>query len=382
MRSLKTVLIVIVVLLISVACNNAYNKSERREKITDKLNELVELNEIPGLNFSMIYKNGKQENYSAGYAYVNRKVHMIPEFVMFSGSIGKTYAVAVIMQLVDEKKIELDEKFISYFPENDWLLRLPNSNDFTVRMLLEHTSGLPRWVFKPGVWDSVLQNPDKVWSNKDRLAYIFDDAPVHEAGKDWAYSDTNYLLLGMLIEKITDNEYYDEVRKRILKPCHLSYTFPSIRRTIPNMAQGYSKLEVFNMLPPTVIKDGVFVFNPQMEWTGGGMYCTTDDLAKWAKIFYTSDLITESLREEIITPNANGKNLGGNESYGMGSFIYHSKHGDMYGHSGTFPGFKSIFAYHPKDSIALALQINCDYATQKMSLVNYLEQILDVIREK
>ena len=155
----------------------------------------------------------------------------------------------------------------------------------------------------------------------------------------------------------------------------LTKTHSGISRKIENLPVGYSKPnELFNMPEITVI-DGEFIFNPQLEWTGGGMASTTSDLAKWAKIYYENKLFSKQSLLKIITPNTNGK-LSEKESYGMGSFIYHTKFGELYGHTGSFPGFVSIFAYHPKLEVAIALQINCDYAKEKMSLVEYLEEIL------
>ena len=117
------------------------------------------------------------------------------------------------------------------------------------------------------------------------------------------------------------------------------------------------------------------IFNPQFEWTGGGIACTTSDLAKWAKIYYESELFSMESLKQILSPNKYGK-LTDNLSYGMGSFIYNTKLGDLYGHTGTFPGYVSIFVYHSQLEIAIALQINCDYAKEKMNLIEYLERIL------
>ena len=362
----------------------AYNKvafSANDDSIQKTLDQLVKDNGIPGLNFSIIYEDGEQFNYSSGYADTLNKTELNSNHVMFSGSIGKTYAVAIIMQLVEEGRIDLKSKFINYFPDNDWLLKLPNIQDVSVEMLLQHTSGLPRYINHQEVWDTVYNNPDKVWTYKDRLSFIFNDKPLHPAGKGWAYSDTNYLLIGMLIEKITGSYYYDEVKNRILIPMKLEKTHPSIQRDIPNLPTAYSNLQEFFSMPGVVVTDGKYCFNPQMEWTGGGMASTTSDLAKWAKIYFENKLFSKESLTKIVTPNSNGKMIDEGLSYGMGSFIYHTKSGIVYGHTGFMPGFNSIFAYFPDHKIAVALQINCDYASSKISLVDYLDIILTTLNE-
>jgi len=357
-----------------IACNGTKKESNDNE-IARIANELIAENGIPGLNLSIIYKDGKQQNYSFGYADVQNKKELTPKHVMFSGSIGKTFAAAIIMQLAEDGSIRLEDKFLDYFPDNEWLDKLPNIQDITIEMLLRHTSGLPRYIFQEGFWNLVLDSPDKVWSYKDRLEFIFDIDAIHEAGNAWGYSDTNYLLLGMLIEKITAAYYYDEVKNRILIPKNLTSTYPAIKRRITNLPVGYSKPNELFTMPEIVIVDGEFIFNPQLEWTGGGIASTTSDLAKWAKLYYECELFSAETLQQMVTPDKNGK-LTENVSCGMGSFIFQTKLGELYGHTGSFPGFVSIFAYHPKLEIAIAMQINCDYAKEKMGLTEYLERIL------
>lgn len=371
---MKKISLILILPLLILSCNNS-KKEVKRNDIQLRIDQLVVENEVPGINFSIIYKDGIQENYSSGYSNKSTKEELTSEHVMFSGSIGKTYAVAILMQLVDEGKIDLTKKLIDYFPEIAWLNKLPNIQDITIEMLLGHTSGLPRYVLQDGVWDIVINYPDKVWSYEDRLKFIFDIEPIHEAGKGWGYSDTNYLLLGMLIEKITDSYYYDEVKERILIPYNLSTTYPATERRINNLSNGYSKPHELFTMPEEIIVNGECIFNPQFEWTGGGIASTTSDLAKWAKLYYESELFSEELLKKMVTPNANGK-LTENISCGMGSFMFNTKLGYLYGHTGTFPGYVAIFAYHPQLEIAIALQINCDYGKEKMSLTEYLERIL------
>jgi len=377
----KTITISVVILFCLFGCNSSDKQfnSEIHENITNTIDQLVKDNNIPGLNLSIIFKNGKQENYSSGYADKENKIKLNADNVMFSGSIGKTYAVAILMQLIDEGKIKLQDKITDYFPKIEWLNLLPNIHGITIEMLLKHTSGLPEYVQKPEVWDTLKINPGKTWTYKDRLSFIFNDKPVHKAGKGWFYSDTNYILLGMLIEKITGTYYYDEVKSRILIPEKLIFTHAADKRNIKNLPIGYSKLPEMFKMPEKVVVNGKYIFNPQLEWTGGGIASTTSDLAKWAKIYYEGKLFSDSLLNKIITPNSYGKMIEDSLAYGMGSFIYETKYGKAFGHTGFVPGFVSIFAYYPEHKMSIALQINCDYAKKKLSLIDYLDKILVVL---
>ncbi|NOU61071.1 serine hydrolase domain-containing protein [Marinifilum caeruleilacunae] len=340
-----------------------------------KLDSVVELLDLPGAKFSIIFQDGRQENYASGYADSIRKERMNLQHVMFSGSIGKTYAAAVLFQLVEEGKVDLKEKFFNYCKDECWLSKLPNIGDITVEMLLQHTSGLPRYIENEQVWISMSKNPDKVWSYKDRLSHAFEMDAVHKAGEGWAYSDTNYLLIGMLIEKVTKMDFYEVANARILAPLDFEETYASLRRDIPRLPNGYSGLDDFFHMPKQMVADGKYAFNPQMEWTGGGFASTTSDLAKWAKLYYEALPFSDETLEMIITPNPNGV-LSEYDSYGMGSFIFKTSHGKAYGHSGFVPGFRSIFVYFPDHKIAAAFQTNCDTHKGKMTLLHCVDEIL------
>jgi len=225
-------------------------------------------------------------------------------------------------------------------------------------------------------WDSLYSNPDKIWSYFDRMEVIFDLPSVHEPGEGWAYSDTNYILLGMLIEKLSQKSYYDLLFSQILIPEQLTGTYASVKRDIDGLPVGYSFLPEWFRMPQEVVKDGIYVFNPQLEWTGGGLASTTPDLAKWAGLYYSGSLFSDSLKNKIVTPNEQAINLGPLMSYGMGSFIYQTDFGPAYAHTGFVPGFNSIFAYYPQLDLSVAFQSNCDYAAQNMALIDYLDTLL------
>ena len=374
--TMKRIITILAAILFAVTFSlKSCNCQPQTERIEQTINQLVFENEIPGLNLSIIDSLGNQSNFSAGYADQETKTDLTQNHIMFSGSIGKTYAVAVLFQLIEEGKIDLKQKLITYFLDLGWLKQLPNIEDITIEMLLRHTSGLPRYISEPQIWETVKTNPDKIWSYKDRLSVLFNSKPIHKPGRAWSYSDTNYILLGMLIEEITGKNYYDLVNERVIAPMGLHATYPANKRKIENIAVGYSEFKTLFDKTSKVIFDGKYCFNPQMEWTGGGFVCSTPDLAKWAKIFYEHKLFSEESFSEIVTVNPNGTNVMPMASYGTGSFIYETSLGKAYGHTGFVPGFVSIFAYYPKQKKAVAMQINCDYAKRKMNLIEYLNRI-------
>ncbi|WP_191858264.1 serine hydrolase domain-containing protein [Hanstruepera ponticola] len=374
----KQFLTVTLLFCITIGYTQITEKVTLNDSIIAYLKKTIQDKQLPGINFSIIDNRGKIKNYSEGFSDIEEQIPLTIEHSFFSGSIGKTYAATLVFKLVESGNIDLKKSYMDYFPDTEWLTNLPNIDDITVEMLLQHSSGLPRYVLKPEIWNQLHENPDKIWSYEERLSVIFEDEPVHEAGKGWAYSDTNYILLGMLIEKVTGQNYYDLVRTQILKPQHLTHTYPSLQRKITNLAVGYSRMPPAFHVPNKTVDGKLYFMNPQVEWTGGGMASTTEDLARWAKLYYEGALLNKSSLNYITTPNPNGTRVEGSSSYGMGSFIYETAHGEAYGHTGFMPGFNSIFIYYPKYGIAAAMQINCDYAVGVLNLNDFMDDLISI----
>lgn len=384
MKFIKLIYIVLSIIISLASCKSSKQhtiskfKSDSIKKVLDSL--VIE-NEIPGINFSYINAKNQQHDFSSGYQNISKSNKLNTSNTMFSGSVGKTYVAAIIFQLIDERKINLDDKILSHLPPNKWLENLPNINDITVRMLLNHTSGLPRWVMDPEVWNILNKEPDKIWSYEDRLSFTFEKDALSKSGEKWAYSDTNYILLGFLIETLLNKDYYEILNERILKPNKLNNTFPSLKREIERLAPGYSKMPDSFQVPYEVVNhEGRYVFNPQFEWTGGGIASTTSDLVKWVNLYYNSDLISNRQRNNMYRVNEIGENVYAEiHSYGMGTFIYSTKYGEAYGHTGFMPGYNTIIAFFPELKISCAIQINCDFASKNMKLVRYLEKCIEAV---
>ncbi|UCG28113.1 MAG: beta-lactamase family protein, partial [Bacteroidales bacterium] len=203
------------------------------------------------------------------------------------------------------------------------------------------------------------------------------DEPVHPAGEGWAYSDTNYIILGMIIERLMGTGYYDLLKERILEPLSLANTIPADRRELPGLSSGYTGYTGQFGIPEKVSEDGIMVFNPQMEWTGGGLVVTTADLAIWAKRLYEGELFTEETLRMMTTPVPFRAALPDQAKYGMGTFVWEGENGTSYGHSGFMPGYMALMEYLPVYGFSIAIQFNTDHGIKK-SLYEYL----DTFKEK
>jgi len=372
--------IAVIVSILFVASVFPKTGTDLKVKLQFELNKIAKFEEIPGITFSVLMKGKKRINLAAGYSDVEKKIKMKPGDIMFSGSIGKTYAAAVILQLADEGKLSLDDAVMKYFKDVKWVSRVPNFNKITVRMLLNHTTGIPRYAFHPSVWREMKGNPDKIWSGKDRLAKVFDMKPLHEPGKGWAYSDTNYIVLGMIIEKVTGNEYYSEVKKRFLLPLKLDNTAPANQRKLPGLIPGYCRVKAL-LLPHKVGVGSTFPFNPQMEWTGGGVVTNTSDLVEWGRLYYGGKLFSNELLKQARKPAWGKTDLTDDALYGFATIIWKNRRGTSYGHTGFFPGYVSIVQYYPQNDTALAMQLNTDKLPEEKSIKKILEGPAAVVFE-
>ncbi|GAB5553033.1 MAG: hypothetical protein Sapg2KO_26240 [Saprospiraceae bacterium] len=335
---------------------------------------------IPGLSLTVIQQD-QEDQYAIGWADVEQQVALTPQHRMFSGSIGKTYFAAQIMLLAAEGKVDLEAKASEYLGHEKWFKALPNASEMTIRSLLNHTSGVPEYVYDQNLWKTVKAQPTKVWTAAERLAYISDQKAHFPTGKGWSYADANFIILGAVVEKITGEKIYDLVQQNILDPLQLRQTEPSIQAQIANLTAAYTGNMFGQIFGEKVSNLGQYGFNPQLEWTGGGFVTNSTDLARWVKGLYTSDLLDPSSKKAVYSPVNRQTGLPNLATgYGLGAEIFATSYGVAYGHSGFMPGFLSVMAYLPDYEMAVALQVNTDpYSSlvkQRIDVFNLLEEVL------
>jgi D-alanyl-D-alanine carboxypeptidase len=354
MKKLNLILLLLLGLCISV---NAQQTNLLPQKLQTKLDEWHKNGKFAGATLGVCLADGKCFGLATGFSDLEAKTPMKPTDLMLAGSVGKTFAAVVALQLVKEGKINLDDKVEKYLGKELWFNRLPNAKDITVRQVMNHSSGLVRYEFNPKFIKDLNANPDKVWKPEELLSYLFDTKANFEAGKDWDYSDTNYIVLGMIIEKVTGKKYYDLAVNRILKPHKLTKTFPQDKRVLKGLIQGYAGEGNEFTGKDKVLENGKFIINPQFEWTGGGMVSNSEDLARWAKLMYEGKAFDATLVPEML--NGVTAKLGRESKYGLGVIIRKSQTGVLtYGHSGFFPGYLSEMMYFPEHKISVAIQVN------------------------
>ena len=231
-------------------------------------------------------------------------------------SATKTFTAAVVLQLVDEGRIRLDAPVTEYLPE------LTLAEGVTVQELLSHTSGIGD-LLAP-MRDRLNAEPTRVWTPAEVLALV---GPSRFApGTDWGYSNTNYVIAGMLVERVTGHPYADELARRITDPLELTGT-------------GF---------PPLVAAQNLLgVSWSSAFWTAAALDSTADDLVRWADALYGGAILRSSSLTRMLDFN--------DHAYGLGAERYALAGLPGYGHSGLLRGFTTLLIHLPDEQITIAV---------------------------
>jgi CubicO group peptidase (beta-lactamase class C family) len=318
--------------------------------IDDFVNHEMARQRIPGLELG-IYSRGHillAKGY--GLANVELNVPVKPETLMQSGSVGKQFVSAAIMMLVEEGKISLDDSITKYFPDAPAAWK-----PILIKNLLSHTSGL-----------SEYESDDRTGPNgpfylrldftEDELAKKIEALPIEWApGEKWDYRNTNYVLLGIIIHKITGMPYAEFLGERIFKPLGMTSTrLISDRDIIPNRAAGYEidsndELKNQEWVSPT--------FNSTAD---GALYFNVLDLARWDEALYGTKLLKQSSLDRIWTVYPLNDGKPNSAGYGFAWDIGAQDGHERIEHGGAWQGFTCRISRYPDDSLTVVVLTNLE----------------------
>lgn len=319
---------------------------------------------FPGATAAWIASDGREGMAASGLADLESGRPMPREGRMLAASIGKTFVAATVLALAGEGGLALDDPVSRWLGARPWFARLPNGPSITIRHLLNHTSGLPDHVYDAGFsrcWERGLEQPELATPPDSLVALVLDEPALFRPGEGWAYSDTGYLLLGMVVEEASGRSVFEQIESRFLRPLGLARTSPSDRRSLVGLVPGYAAEDNPYGLPGrTMSSDGTLAWNPALEGAGGGLVSHPRDLARWALALYQGAAIPGAYLDELLAsvPVDEGESP---VRYGAGVAIRGSGPlGPSWGHAGSIPGYVSSMRYYPEMGIAVAFQINTD----------------------
>ncbi len=345
--------------------------AQLNERFQSRLDDLRAEYGFPGATAAYCLPGGYVSGFATGFADKENGVIMQPHMMMLSASIGKSYVAAVFSQLVDEGLLAYSDPLSKWLGDREWFDRLPNAQEITLAHLLSHSAGLPDHVHLPEFGDLISEAreaseasgenmADYYLPPEELIAIILDKEPLFPVGHGYNYTDTGYLLVGLVIEEASGQGYYDLVNERLLEPLQLFETMPSNRRDIPNLSQGYSGPGHRFGMPPFAVQDGLMTFNPAIEWTGGGLASTAGDLARWFSALFSTDIAGSDYASRVqeIARTNDFEFEPPKQGYGLGIQIKDTKLGESFDHSGHIPNYMSFAVFYPQSGIAVAIMVN------------------------
>ena len=300
--------------------------------------EEVRRQRIPGLSIAVV--RGGRLLLARGYGYANLE-HRVPatdSTVYQSGSLGKQFTAALVLQLADSGALDLNAPIRRYLPEGP-----PRWDSVTVRQLLTHTSGIPEYA------DSVV-DLRRDYTEDELVKVAAGLPPSFEPGQRWSYSNTGYVLLGVIIHRVTGRFYGDLLRERVFTPLGMrTARVISEADIVPNRADGYR-------LVNDSVKHQGWV-SPTLNTTAdGSLYLTVRDLAAWAAGLDARRVLSDRDRNQAWTPvRLNG---GGTYPYGFGWMLDPLRGRQQIGHTGSWQGFRTSLARFPQSQLTVIVLAN------------------------
>ena len=302
---------------------------------------------VPGLELG-IYNRG-QILLAKGYGEANIElgVPVKPETVFQSGSMGKQFVSAAIMMLVEEGRVSLDDSITKYFPDAPAAWK-----PILIKNLLSHTSGLAEYESdeRTGPSGPFYLRLD---FTEDELVKKIEAMPIEWApGTNWAYRNTNYVLLGVVIHKVTGKPYWEFLQERIFRPLGMTSTqLISDRDIVPNRAAGYE-------LENGQLKNQEWVSPTFNSTADGALYFNVRDLAKWDEALYGTRLLKQASIDRMWTVYLLNDGKPNPDNYGFGWVINEQNGHKRIEHSGEWQGFTSHIARYPDDGITVVALMN------------------------
>ena len=353
----------VMVCLAAVASTGAEDRADLSAGLAAALEDFRGRYGFPGATAAIALPDGTVVTAATGLADVEFGHAMTPETPMLAASIGKTFVAATVLALESEDRLRQADLLADHLGDRAWFDALPNAKTMTIGHLLRHRAGLPDHVHLPEfqtAWPSIAAG-EADFSPEDLVGFVTGQEPLFEAGTGWAYSDTGYVLLGLAIEAVTGRPYHEVVRERFLDPLALTRTFPSARRDLPGLAVGYTVPgNPFGLPVRTADADGRILWDPAVEWTGGGLASTSQDLTRWGHHLFADAALAQPYLDRMldgvpVAPDAPGI------LYGAGVAIHiATPRGPIYGHGGWIPGYVSSLRHYPDHGLTVAFQINTD----------------------
>lgn len=264
------------------------------------------------------------------------------------GSVTKTFTVTAILQLADQGKLNLDDPIARYVDG------VPNGGQITLRQLAGMRSGLFNYTQSDAFQQMMLADPRRPFTPQQLLGYAFAQPENFAPGASFEYSNTNTVLLGLVVERVGGQPLPDYIGDHIATPLGLGKTtFPTTGAFPDPHAQGYTEQDAAGDVETATDWD------PSWAWAAGAMISTLDDMRVWARALATGTLLSPQMQaQRLHTVGAAG--MPAQDGYGLGLFNL----GGWIGHNGSLPGYQTVVVYLPERDMTMVIMLNTDIEAQ------------------
>lgn len=336
-------------------------------EFSNALTELCKRHSWPGVTAAAQTRQGRLHA-AAGLADVATAAPMRPNDRLLPASIGKMITSAVAVQLAEAGRINLDDPIATTLAHHEWWRQIPYGELITLRHLLQHRAGIRDYQSASGFGELLAGGggDSETWIRPDQAIMLScADGPLYAPDTLTVYSDSGYLLAGLVIEAVTGDRYYDLAQALVLTPAGMVTCEPNDKPMLAGLVQGYTDpAGPFSHMDGVLDEKGGLLYHPRTEWTGGGFISTADDLVSLSMFLFGGGLSASGVSQMLRTyPIYDRTPLG---QYGMGVMITPTTFGPSLGHTGSIPGYRSLTAYSPVWRSAISLMINSDAVDWEM----------------
>jgi D-alanyl-D-alanine carboxypeptidase len=280
---------------------------------------------------------------ASGYSDRELRVRMLPSDRFRIASVTKTFVATVALQLVSEGRLRLDDTVESRLPGV-----VPGGSGITVRELLNHTSGLFDYTQDPAFADAVISNPGREWAPRELLAVAISHQPLFAPGSGYSYSNTNYVVVGLIVESVTHEPIDATLRRRIFEPLALrATTFAIGAPAAGRIAHGYLVSSPPLPFPPGTVIDITSILSPSIGWAAGQMISSADDVTAFYAALLRGRLLPRSLLAQM-------------KQFRLGLRTMQTRCGLAYGHQGDTAGYRNEVWATPSGRRVAQVMVNID----------------------
>ena len=346
--------------------------------LSNRLDSLRATYGLPGVSAAILFADGSIWQGTSGLADVKTDRPVTPDTEFAVASISKTFLAALVLALAEEGRVELEAPVSRYLPD------LAIDPTITVHQLLDHTSGVYDYFDHPKIDVALLADRERVWTPADALRYV--GKPYFKPGQGWHYSNTNYLILGLLAEEVGQAPLADQLHARFLGPLGLDQThYQGVDDPLGPLARAYRFNGPGLDLPPIPLGDGTDVvpFTSVVTAAGsaGSIASTAEDLVTWARALYSGRVLRPASLAAMVVDVADTAPFKPSILYGLGVQAATVDGRPTLGHSGRLLGSRTVVRWLPNEGIGIAVLTNQSRSDPNLVVRALLRVVLGVPRD-